>query len=253
MKTVDFSRILTDSIQLCGLDVNEITVDTFIQMRDLATNRLKIAWEHDKWPDLTRFEERTVQKENEVSYVTKPTNASEVFAVWDRNPNATTRAMNLDFKIVHTDTEERLVFKTSVISSVWIEYRIEPVVLTGTPWNSSTTYYQGSQVAFDSGSNTGSIIQVEGRPFSLKFYNCLVTNTNTNPATNTPNWSEVKIPYIFSQYISRGVFSDYLRSESQLESALQAESEARYFLDVEVDKIARQQGQINRLNFIKSY
>jgi hypothetical protein len=253
MKTVDFGRILTETIQLCGLDVSEVTVDTFIQMRDFASNRLKMAWEYDKWPDLTRYEERTVQKDSNVSYLTKPSDASEVFAVWDRNPNETTRAMNLDFKIVHTNTEERLVFKTSVVSSAWLEYRIEPVTLTGTPWNSSITYYAGSQVAFDSGSNSGALEPVEGRPFSLKFYNCIKNNTNTNPSTNTENWVEVKIPYIFTQYIARGVFADYLRSEGQFESAMQAEQEAKYFLDIEIDKLARQQSQVNRINFIKSY
>jgi hypothetical protein len=253
MKTVDFSRILTEAIQLCGLDVSEVTVDTFGQIRDFASNRLKMAWEHDKWPDLTRYTERTVQTDNNVSYITKPSDASEVFAVWDRDPNATTRAMNLDFKIVHTNTEERLVFKTSVVSSAWLEYRLEPITLTGTPWNSSTSYFVGSQVAFDSGSNSGSLEPVEGRPFSLKFYNCIKNNTNTNPSTNTENWVEVKIPYLFTQYIARGVFADYLRSEGQFESAMQAEQEAKYFLDVEIDKIARQQSQVNRINFIKSY
>ena len=253
MKTIDFSRILTDSIQLCGLDSDEVTVDTFVQIRDLASNRLKIAWEHDRWPDLTRYVERTVQTSNDVHYVTKPDDAGEVFNVWDRNPNVTTRAMNIDFRIVHTDTEERLVFKTSAITSVWVEYRIEPISLTGTLWNTSTTYYVGSQTAFDSGSNSGTLTQMEGRPFNLKFYKCITQNTNTNPSTNTTNWVEVKIPYIFGQYVSRAVFADYLRSESQFESATQAEQEARYFLDLEIDKIARQQGQINRINFIKSY
>jgi hypothetical protein len=253
MKTIDFSRILIDAIQLCGLDRTDITYDTFSQIRDFANTRIRMAWEYDRWPDIVRFSPITVQKDGNINYVVKPSGAGEVYSVWSNNPNETTRAINIDFAIVHTDTEERLILNGKVTDEMIIEYRLEPAVLEGDPWDSSTEYFAGSQVFFDSGSATGGLVQEEGKPFSGNFYVCLVKNKNTDPSINTINWKKVNIPYIFGQYISRGCFADYLRSEGQFDSAQTAEAEAKYFLDLEIDKIVRQQGQIQKYNFFKTY
>ena len=253
MKTTSFSRILIDSIQLCGLDREEITDSTFVQIRDFANTRLRLAWEYDTWPDLIRFQTVTVQTSNDVNYVIKPSGAGEVYAIWFKDPNVTTRALNIPFSIVHTDTEERLVVGGNVSGALFVEYRIEPVVMTGDKWNASTAYSVNSQVYFDSGSNSASYHTVAGKPQIGNLYNCITANTNTSPAEATANWSIVKIPYIFSNYIARGVFSDYLRSEGQFDSARLAEAEAQALLELEIDKVVRQQGQVQKYNFIKSY
>lgn len=253
MKTVDFTRILIDAIQICGLDRTDITFETFSQIRDFSNTRVKMAWEYDRWPDLVRFEEVTAQTSNDVNYVVKPTGAGEVYAIWFKDPNATTRALNIPFSIVHTDTEERLVVGGNVSGALFIEYRLEPIALEGDPWDSTVQYFAGSQVFFDSGSSTGGLNPEEGKQFAGNFYTCLVNNTNTSPTINTVNWKRVNIPYIFGQYISRGCLADYLRSEGQFDSSQLAESEAKYFLDLEIDKVVRQQGQVQKYNFINSY
>jgi len=253
MKSIDFSRILIDAVQICGLDRTDITYDTFCQIRDFANTRVRMAWEYDKWPDLVRFEPITVQTDNSINYVVKPSGAGEVYAIWFRDPVSTTRAINVPFSIVHTDTEERLIIDSNVNGDLYIEYRLEPVVIEGEPWDSSTAYFVGSQVFFDSGSSTGGLNPAEGKPFSGNFYTCLVNNTNTDPSLNTTNWKKVNIPYIFGQYISRGCLADYMRSEGQFDSSQVAEAEAKYFLDLEIDKIVRQQGQVQKYNFIQTY
>lgn len=253
MKTTDFSRVLVDAIQLCGLDREEITDSTFIQIRDFANTRLRLAWEYDKWPDLIRLQAVTPQTDGDVKYVIKPSGAGEVFALWFKDPNSTTRATNIDFSLVNTPTEERLVIRGTFTEDLYIEYRIEPITINGDKWNATTTYSVGSQVYFDSGSNSGSYHTVSGKPQRGNFYTCISTNTNTNPSESSANWSIVNIPYIFSNYIPRSVFSDYLRSEGQFDSARIAEAEAQAFLDLEIDKVVRQQGQTQKYNFIKSY
>lgn len=253
MKTVDFTRILIDAIQLCGLDRTDITYDTFCQIRDFANTRVKMAWEHDRWPDIVRFGTATVQTSGDTKFLVKPSGAGEVYAIWSKDPNSTTRAINVDFSIVHTDTQERLVINGSSSEDMIIEYRLEPVVLEGDPWDANTEYFAGSQVFFDSGSKTGGLNPEEGKPFSGNFYTCIATNTNTDPSLNTAKWTKLNIPYIFGQYISRGCLADYLRSEGQFDSSQVAESEAKYFLDLEVDKIVRQQGQVQKYNYFKTY
>ena len=252
MKTVDFSKILVDAIQLCGLDRNEITDSTFGQLRDFASNRIIMDWEHDRWPDLIRYESVSVLVDGDVNYCLKPANAGEVIGIYDLNPVCKSRARNLNFLIQHTDTQERFVLNVAHPDGVWLEYRIQPITFNGDKWSPTVAYQVNSQTYFDSGSNSGTYQPVSGKPFRGNFYTCLTNNTNTNPSTS-PNWSLVKIPYIFGQYIARGVFADYLRSESQFDSAQVAEAEAKHFLDVEIDKVIRQQGQVQKINFIQPY
>jgi hypothetical protein len=256
MRTVDFSRILIDSIQLCGLDRDTITYATFSQLRDFASNRLKMAWEHDKFPDLMRLQQVTVTHDepNGIYYFVKPTNFGEIFNVWHQNPNSTSRAKSVAFKLTSTDTDDRVILGALYDGSVFVEYRIIPPELSGSLWNNTTTYYVGSQVYFDSGSNSGTFNPVDGKPYTANFYNCLIgPNNNHLPESNPTIWSKVKIPYVLGQYLSRAVFADYLRSEGQFDSAQVAEAEAMHFLDLEVDKVVRQQGQVQTYNFIQTY
>lgn len=254
MRTVDFNRVLTDAIQLCGLDRDEFNVQTFRQMRDFASARLRYAWEYDRFPDIVRYVLATTTTDaNSVTYVTKPADAGEILGVWDKNPLATTRALSIPFHILVSDTEERLILLREYTDGVYVEYRTRPPELNGNPWDSTTTYYAGSQVYFDSSSNSGSLQPVNGKNYTANFYECLATNTNANPETSTSNWTKIRLPYIFGPYLSRAIYADYLRSEGQIESANVAEAEAKAFLDEEIDKIIRQQGQYPRYKFIKSY
>jgi hypothetical protein len=253
MRTVNFNDVLNDAIQLCGLDRDEFTVQTFRQLRDFASARLRFAWEYDRFPDLIRYENVSVTNTDNTYYCIKPSSAGEVLNVWDRNPFDGTRAINIPFVIQVTNTQERIVVLKDYDAGLYIEYRIKPVQLKGNPWVNTVAYSAGSQVYFDAGSASGTLQPVEGKPFTANFYECLATNTNQIPSQNPSSWEIVKIPYIFGPYLSRAVFSDYLRSEGQYDSAMQADGEAKYYLDVEIDKIARQQGQMQNYKFIKSY
>jgi len=203
MKTVDFSRILNDAIQLCGLDRREFNDATFIQMRDFASTRLRIAWEYDRWPDLIRYAEVTALEDNNMYYCVKPAGAGEILGIWTENPLISTRALGLDYTLYTTDTEERLVLQGQITSPVFIEYRIAPTDLFGDSWASDVSYTVGSQCYFDSGSNSGTYQPVAGKPQAGNFYVCISANSNTNPATNAEKWQKVKIPYVLGNYVSK--------------------------------------------------
>ena len=136
---------------------------------------------------------------------------------------------------------------------MWVEYRTRPPELFGLGWQQGVEYKVGSQAFFDTGSLSGSYKPQAGRPFSGNFYTCIVNNVNRRPSEHLDEWVKIEIPYEFAPYVARAVFADYLRSEGQLDSARIAESEAQAFLDEEIDKISRQQGQIRRINFINPY
>ena len=58
---------------------------------------------------------------------------------------------------------------------------------------------------------------------------------------------------MFASYLSRGAYSDFLRSEQQYDDAAKAEQDASGVLEMEFDKELRQQGQVRRINFINTY
>jgi len=248
MRTVDFSKVLVDAIHLCGLDRDEFTLQTFKQIRDLASARLRYAWEYDRYPDLMRYVNvATVTNGDNVTYAVKPTNAGEILGVWDRNPISGTRAKSIPFHIWVTDTEERLVILRAYTEGVYVEYRTKPPELKGLPWSNSIVYGLNAQCYY------GGLQPIEGEDFSANFYVSLSNSGSGMPVQDPTKWQKIEIPYIFGPYLSRAVYADYLRSEGQVESANVAEAEAKAFLDEEIDKIVRQQGQYPKYQFIKSY
>lgn len=65
MRTVPFSTILNEAVQLCGLDRDVITPKTFRVFRDLSSNRLAEIWRREQWPFLISY--RNVISGREVS------------------------------------------------------------------------------------------------------------------------------------------------------------------------------------------
>ena len=65
MRTVPFSTILNEAVQLCGLDRDAITTKTFRVIRDLCSNRLAEIWRREQWPFLIAY--RNVISGREVS------------------------------------------------------------------------------------------------------------------------------------------------------------------------------------------
>lgn len=55
MRTVQFSTILNEAIQLCGLDRDNINTKTFKAFRDFASNRLNEIWNREQWPFLVQY------------------------------------------------------------------------------------------------------------------------------------------------------------------------------------------------------
>lgn len=216
--------------------------------------RLRFAWEYDAFPQVIRYSELPIVMDaNSAPYFVLPANCGEVFNVWEKNPITTTRNAQLTFMLATTDANERAYLTVAKEGTLWVEYRTKCPELHGVNWDAGTDYVTGSQTYFDSGAVAGSYRPVKGKPYSGNFYTALTLNTNKKPSEQPNDWAIIKIPHIFATYVTRGVYADYLRSEGQVENAKVAEAEAQAFLDEEIDKIARQQGQTRRINFINPY
>jgi len=264
MRTVDFSQILFNALQFSGNDRNNISAETFAQFRDFSQFRLREAWESSQWPDVTRLEYFTTQVDPPqsgqtadsvgITYFIQSDKASEILAVWNRNPQDSTRAVEIGYNLYDDGTTKKVILM-SVIKEGWYMYRLPVPQLTGDPYDPSVTYYQDSQIYFDSGSGTGSLTPVLGRPHSGNFYTCSVSSTTAgqNPNNSPSSWTKINIPYVFGAYMSWGAAANWFVSETMIQEATVIEAKAKEVLELEYDKLLRQQSQFGRINMSRTY
>jgi len=254
MRTTHFSPILFNALQYSGQDRHNISEETFAQFRDFINERVRHAWESQDWPDLIRVAQLVVTDDgNGLVTAAIPADAGEVLTCYDKDPLVSTRASQLSFRLYDDGTVQKLVLPSDP-GTVYADYRIKRPDLVGDLYGASIAYSVGAQVYFDSGSNTGTLIPIPGKPHYGNFYNCLeATTAGQSPSTHPAKWQIVQIPYLFASYAARGAFSDWLKSELQLEAAQVAEAEAQNTLTEAIDVILRQQKQVNRINMNRTY
>ena len=92
MQTLEFKSVLNGVAQLAGLDRDNLPTHFFKQVRDLANQRLAVAWETERWPSLVRVESATVTTASDISTAPYPTTAGMILQVYQKEPRATTNA-----------------------------------------------------------------------------------------------------------------------------------------------------------------
>lgn len=253
MRTVDFSTVFLDAVNLCGYDVSNVSDQNFRTIRQFCNQRLRMAWEAYPWASLTVYGELALTKDaNNVTSMNVPADAGEIVGVYSQNPLATTQATYVSYALTTISGVDKIVVQTTDAEKYWVEYRTKRPEIQGELYK-NMAYAAGSYVYFDSGSNSGTYMPVEGFPHHGNFYKAKSNVTSATNPSNASFWEKVEIPYIFGSYMSRGVYADFLRSEQQYEDAQRAEGDAAGILEMEFDKELRQQGQVRRINFISSY
>jgi hypothetical protein len=212
-----------------------------------------MAWEAYPWHSLTIYSELGVTKDaNNVTSMTVPADAGEIVGVYSQNPLATTQAVYKTYALTTIAGVDKIVVQTTDADKYWVEYRFKRPDIQGELYK-SIPYKAGAYVYFDTGSETGTYMPIEGKPHYGNFFKAKQdVGSSITPMTSS-FWEKIEVPYIFGTYLSRGVYADFLRSEQQYEDAQKAESDASAMLEMEFDKELRQQGQIRRINFISSY
>jgi hypothetical protein len=85
---------------------------------------------------------------------------------------------------------------------------------------------------------------------SGNFYTCVaVTAAGESPESAPAKWAVVELPYTFRQYLIQGGYADWLTADGQTDKAGAMEGVAQQLLEMEADKLQRQQGQVGRLNW----
>ena len=234
MQTLKFSTVLYGMAQLAGLDRDNLPTHFFKQVRDLASQRLSVAWDTERWPDLVRVESATVTTASDISTAPYPTTAGMILQVYQKDPRATTNAVPVGYSLYDTGAAQQIVLSDNG-TPVYVEFSITRPSFTGDTYSASTDYAVDDQVYY---STTG------------QFYDMTTDAAAGTVPTTTANWTVVSVPKIFENYLIRGIYADYLRANGQLEIAGLEDRTAEAFITVEADKVYRQQGQVKKLNFV---
>lgn len=255
MRTTDFSTILFNALQYSGNDRNNISDETFQQFRDFSSNSLREAWETVAWTDICRMEAfTTTADENGVAYFVPASDASEILGVYQRNPQSSTKAIDLPYSIYENNGQRRIIINSNTLTGYYL-YRKQCPVLNGDIYSPSTIYYAGAQIYFDAGSGTGTYTPVAGKPHTGNFYTCAVTNTTAgqNPFNTPSAWTKIEIPYIFGSFMSWNSCAMWYASEGMMQEAGVMNSKAKEIIEQEYDKQLHQQAQFGRINMYRTY
>lgn len=158
---------------------------------------------------------------------------TSIFHAWDKDPKHRYDALEVGWWL----SADGVQVKSSV-KHIWIEFRKRPPTLKGDKFDSAKAYAIGDQIRFD-----GAV---------SNFYDALAATTaGQSPTTDAAKWSVVEIPKIFEHYLAQGAFSDALKSEGANEKFFAEERVARELLGDQVDVIAGQSGQIQRVAILR--
>ena len=188
------------------------------------------------WGLLTPFQRYVAFEQTDLNGAAL-TPIAEVFKAWDRDLRVTTKTARLDYLV----TNDGFAFTTTKHSTayVWLNYRLRRPTLTGSPFDATLSYTLGRQVYY-----------VNATTGTGNFYTANTTTAaGESPATDPDKWDVVELPYIFREYLAQGAYADWLTSDGQGDKASAVEGQAVGLLELEADKLQRQQQQTNRLDW----
>jgi hypothetical protein len=254
MRTIDFSEILFNALQYSGNDRHNINSETFAQFRDFISARMREVWEMEEWPDLCRVAEFTtiIDPVTNVPYFTPITNV-DVLGVFNKNPQTTSRAVELNYQLYGTGTSTRIILDTNAHATGWYYYRVPFRPLLGDLWDSSIPYFQNAQAYYDAGSSSATYTPVAGRPHNGNFYFLNAVSATAGNLPTSSSWSRISIPYIFGNYCAWGAAANWLVSEGQLQEAAGLDGKAQSMIQIELDKILKQMNQNGKIKFFNPY
>jgi hypothetical protein len=118
--------------------------------------------------------------------------------------------------------------------SATFRYRLECPTLMGDPLDEEAGYEAGAQVYFT----------LPDAAATGDFYVCLGSAlAGETPISKPELWRRIELPYLFGPYLKRGVHADWCELDGQNEKAGVASLAAFERLQLEYDKIERQQRQ----------
>lgn len=269
MRQVAISTMLTNLQHLVGVD-SLLTTEQNAAIRSF--NRFgRLAWERTRWPDTIRLEQKTpdLQVRNVTvgnggsSYSSAPTVS---FSGGGGSSAAATATIDSDGKV-----------NGVAVTNQGTGYTSAPTVAFSGGGGSGATATATLMNVLEFGNTIGEVLRVTNNDpydvghadevaFRVEFSSTgssdfgqvtLVDRSSTKPVFvlyRTPftdySSGSSDFPYIFSEYAVYGAYGDWLNSDGQTDKAQVAYQQAEALITVELDKLERQQGQQNFIQFV---
>lgn len=183
--------------------------------------------------DLTKFGLLTPFNKFIAYEQTDETAIGEYFTASNKDPRITTQRSEYRFWL----SPDGAQFGPDAPNILWLTYRTRRPVLLGDAWDSTGVYSAGQQVYF--AATTGG---------AGNFYTANdTTAAGESPATNPELWDVIELPYFLRGYLLEAGHADWLTSDGQEDKALVHEQLALQYIELEADKLQRQQQQVRRL------
>lgn len=268
MRTIGVNEMVTNLTHLVGVN-SFLTAETSAAIRSF--NRFgRLAWERARWPDTIRFEQKIpdiqVRNVNITSggsgYTGTPTAG---FSGGGGSSAAATLTTNADNEV-----------NGAAVTNHGTGYTSAPTVAITGGSGSGATAKATIIAVLEMGNTIGEILRItENDPYEtgnvrdlayrLEFSSTstsdfgqavLVDRSSTAPvyvlyrAPFASYSAGEEFPYIFSEYAVLGAYSDYLATDGQFDKAQVIQAQAEAIILQELDKLERQQGQQQYVNFI---
>jgi hypothetical protein len=197
-------------------------------------------------------------------YRTKlPANADTVQGVYNRDPRTTTKTQQVAWiqedsgiSSGYVEASEQKYIITRTADQICIEYSIENPVVWGDVYSNTTTYLTGAQFFYYRYHNPedNHLNPTNDRKMKGDFYSPVTQlDAGTSPLTAPNDYKIIPIPDLFKDFLINAMHADWLKSEGQFELAMAAEQLAEKGTQDAIDKVLRQEGQVQRMNMQYTY
>lgn len=145
----------------------------------------------------------------------------EPLGVFDKDPRQYGRLTSFPFVRTQEGVEVH-----SVVSKVWLKWRLRCPRLTGAPYSATREYAAREQCYFERADGRGD------------WYACwLPTAAGWSPETNPANWSVLEIPARFEDFLLKGCLASAHAADKEWMRATEQERHALAFLDDQVGQL----------------
>ncbi len=268
MRQIAVSTMLTNLVSMVGVD-SFLTAESTAAVRSF--NRFgKLAWDRTSWPFVSRLSQvipdvrvRSVQVGSGGSgYTSAPT---VVFTGGGGSSAAATATINSDGQV-----------NGVAVTNNGTGFTSAPTISFTGGSGSGATATASLLTYIDFGTTISEIFRVtENDPYGSgttsdqAFKNIYATGNSVygeailpDRSSTSPVWvyyrapypefasDATDFPYIFSEYATVGAYGDYLSTEGQTDKAQVIYQQSESILQSELDKLERQEGQVNPIQFI---
>ena len=266
MREVAVSTMLTNLKHLVGVD-SLLTSEEDAAVRSF--NRFgRLAWERTRWPDTVRLEQKT--PDNQVRNVSVGTGGTGYTSA----PTVSFSGGGGSGATATATIDSNGAVNGVAVTAGGTGYTSAPTVSFSGGGGSGAEAVSTIMNVIDFGTDIGEVLRISNNdPYDTGFTDEIAFRVEyanrgygkvvlTNRSSTKPVYTlsrapftdytsrSTDYPYVFSEYAIYGAYGDWLNSDTQTSQAGVAFQQAESLLTIELDKLERQQGQQNFIQFV---